>query len=107
VDLHILLADFDSVIVAALDLVVDIEFCINNPLSANHISQHQAKLGPQILDQRHTPLSRFISLLPRALNDVVAQDVRNLDRMVDLHASVDGRAAILFKVLASFLASSH
>lgn len=77
-NLHILIANFDRVVITAFDLVVDIEF----------------------------PLSRFISLLPRTLDDVVAQDVRNLDRMVDLHSGIDGRATVLFEVLARFLACS-
>lgn len=63
------------------------------------------KLNREI-NETHTPLSSFISLLPRALDDVVTQDVRNLDRVVDLHSSVDGRATVLLKVLARFLARS-
>jgi hypothetical protein len=54
----------------------------------------------------HTPLRILIILLPRALHDVVAQNVGNLDRMVDLHASIDGRTAVLLEGLAGFLASS-
>lgn len=60
----------------------------------------------RVINETHTPLSSFISLLPRALNDVVAQDVRNLDRIVNLHSSVDGRATVLLKVVARFLARS-
>jgi len=37
----------------------------------------------------------------------VAQNVCNFDRMVDLHAGVDGWAAVLVEVLAGFLASSE
>jgi hypothetical protein len=36
----------------------------------------------------------------------VAQDFCDLDRMVDLHAGVDGWAAVLFEVLAGFLTGS-
>jgi hypothetical protein len=56
------------------------------------------------IDEKHTPFSSFVSLLPGALDDVVAQDVCNLDRMVNLHSSVHGRATVLLKVLARFLA---
>lgn len=75
-NLHILIADLDRVVITAFDLVVDIEF----------------------------PLSSFISLLPGALDDVVAQDICNLDRMVNLHSSVHSGATVLLKVLACFLA---
>lgn len=58
------------------------------------------------IHKTHTPLSSFIPLLPRTLDDVVAQDVRNLNRMVDLHSGIDSWATVLFKVLACFLTCS-
>lgn len=61
------------------------------------------KQGPKA----HTPLGSFVSFLPGALHDIVAQDVCDFNGMVDLHASVNGRAAVLLKVLASLLTGSE
>ena len=108
-NLHILIANFDRVVITAFDLVVDIEFCRNNRSLVNSLYEYydyQAMNWNREIHEAHTPLSRFISLLPRTLDDVVAQDVRNLDRMVDLHSGIDGRATVLFEVLARFLACS-
>lgn len=105
-NLHILIANFDRVVITAFDLVVDIEFCRTNRSLVNSLYEHYEYQVMKI-NQIHTPLSSFISLLPRTLDDVVAQDVRNLDRMVDLHSGIDGRATVLFKVLARFLARSQ
>lgn len=108
-NLHILITNFDRVVVTAFDLVVDIEFYRNNRSLVNSLYEHydaQAMEWNCEIHETHTPLSSFISLVPRALDDVVAQDVRNLDRMVDLHSGIDGRATVLFEVLARFLACS-
>lgn len=108
-NLHILIANFDRVVITAFDLVVDIEFCRNNRSLVNSLYEYyeyQAMKRNREINQTHTPLSSFISLIPRTLDDVVAQDVRNLNRMVDLHSGIDSRAAVLFKVLARFLARS-
>jgi hypothetical protein len=39
-NLHILIADFDRVIITAFDLVVDIEFCRNNRSLVNSLYEH-------------------------------------------------------------------
>ena len=37
----------------------------------------------------------------------MAQDIRNLNRVVDLHCSVDSGATVFLKLLAHFLARSE
>jgi hypothetical protein len=41
------------------------------------------------------------------LHDVVAQNVRNLNSLVDLHPVINTDAAVLVKLLASFCASGQ
>lgn len=103
-DLHILPANFNGVVITAFDLFVDVEFCGNCWVS-HHPLNRRAPRG-WISSHVHTPLCILVILLSRALHDVVAQNVGNLDRMVDLHASIDGRTAVLLEGLAGFLASS-
>lgn len=108
-NLHILIPNFDRVVITTFDLVVDIEFCRNNRSLVNSLYEHydyQAMKWNRQIHKTHTPLSSFIPLLPRTLDDVVAQDVRNLNRMVDLHSGIDSWATVLFKVLACFLTCS-
>jgi hypothetical protein len=54
----------------------------------------------------HTPLGFLISLLTGTLHDVVAEDVGNLDGVVDLETGVNADAAVLVKVPAGLSASS-
>lgn len=74
-NLHILIANFDRVVITAFDLVVDIEFCGNNRSLVNRLYEHydyQAMEWNRKIHETHTPFSSFISLLPRTLDNVVA-----------------------------------
>lgn len=74
-NLHILIANFDRVVITAFDLVVDIEFCGNNQSLVNGLYEHydyQAMKWNREIHETHTPFSSFISLLPRTLDNVVA-----------------------------------
>lgn len=53
----------------------------------------------------HTPFGSLVPILPSTLDKVVAQDICNLDSMVDLHAGVDADAAVLVEFAPDLLAS--
>jgi len=55
----------------------------------------------------HTPLGILFSVLAGTLHNVVAQNARNLEGLVDLHAGVDSGAAVLVKFLAGLCASGQ
>lgn len=52
---------------------------------------------------KHTPFSSLIPILPRTLHKIMAQDIRYLKGMVNLHAGVDADAAVLVEIASGFL----
>lgn len=103
-NLDVLVADFDRVIVTAFDLVVNIEFCII-AASASILCAQPSRIAAG--KKKRTPFSSFVILLSGTLDNVVAQDICNFNRMVDLHAGINSRATVLVEVLTSLLASSE
>lgn len=47
-NLHILIANFDSVVITAFDLVVDVEFCRNNPSLVNKFYKRYQILSHEV-----------------------------------------------------------
>lgn len=104
-DLDVLVANLDRVVVAALDLVVDVQLCNRQPLAfirSTRCPSTTIDVLPVFPTQGtlHTPLGILVSILTGSLHDIVAQNARNLDGLVDLHAGVDTDPAVLIKVPA-------
>ena len=105
-DLDVLVANLDRVVVAALDLVMDVQLCSRQPLAFIIQSTHCPSTTLDVLrvfptrGTLHTPLGILVSILTGSLHDVVAQNARNLDGLVDLHAGVDTDPPVLIEVSA-------
>lgn len=97
-DLDILVADLDGVVVAALDLIVDSE--LYWPLASCSSRSNSKAIW-------HTPFRSLVAVVPSTLHQIVTEEIRNLDRMVDLHPGINSNPTILIEILAGFLPGSE
>lgn len=103
-NLHILITHFNRIIIAPFNLIVNPQLC--DQLAQSFIPKSYCIAASLIPGERkeRTPLSSFITILPRTLHQIVAKDICDLHGVIYLHSRIDAHAPVLVEVATGFLA---